>query len=247
MPMIAALIITDMREDMRRYSEPAPLFNSAPTALLEGFAGLEGCEVHVVSCVQQAVASPPKLAENIFYHSIETGKWGWMRGGYAGCVKVVRRKLDKIKPDVVHGQGTERYCALAAVFSGFPNVVTIHGNMRRVAAVNEAPPFSFQWLAARLERFALPRAGGVVCISNHTLDAVRGVARKKWVVENAVETAFFDVQRKPLSPKKLVCAASVSFLKNQNALIRALDGLAPGMAFELEDFSKGSRPGRQIR
>jgi glycosyltransferase involved in cell wall biosynthesis len=105
--------------------------------------------------------------------------------------------------------------------------------MRLVAAVNHAPPFSFQWLAARLESLTLPRAGGVVCISKHTLEAVRGLAAKTWVVENAVEPVFFDIPRAPLTPKRLICAASVSLLKNQNALIRALDGLASKLPVEL--------------
>ena len=231
--MKAAIIITDMREDWRRYAEPRPIFNAAPAALLEGFEAQEGCEIHVISCVQKPVASPEKIGRNIFYHSLVVGKWGWLRGGYAGCVSAVRRKLRGIKPDIVHGQGTERYCALAAAFSGFPNVVTVHGNMRIVAAVNHSPPFSFQWLTARLEGLTLPRAGGVVCISRHTLDAVRGLASKTWLVENAVEAEFYNVPHTPASPKRLVCAASVSALKNQNALIEALDGLAARMPFEL--------------
>lgn len=243
-PLVVAIILTDLREDWRRYSEPAPLFNAAPTALLDGFAGLEGCEVHVVSCVQQLVASPEKLAQNIFYHSIKVDKWGWMRGGYAGCVMAVRRKLREIGPDIVHGQGTERYCALAAAFSGFANIVTIHGNMRCVAAINNAPPFTFQWLAARLESFTLPRTGGVICISTHGVEAVRELVAKTWLVENAVEPAFFGVQRAPLSPKRIVCPASVSQLKNQNALIEALDGLASKLSFELV-FLGNPDPGQE--
>ncbi len=248
-PILAAIITTDLRDDWRQYEKPEPAFGTAPSSLLQGFMGLEGCEVHVISCVQRPVASPAKLAENVFYHSVKLGKWGWMRGLYAGCVMAVRRKLREIKPDIVHGQGTERYCALSAVFSGFPNVVTIHGNMRLVAAVNKAPPFSFQWLAARLESFTFPRTGGVVCISNHTLKAVRGLAAKTWVVENAVDSAFFDVVRAPASPKRLICAASVGFLKNQNGLIEALDELAPKLPFELVflgDPDRGSDYGRKF-
>ena len=232
-PLVAAIITTDLREDLRRYSEAAPSFGTAPTALLQGMAAMQDCEVHVVTCVQRPVASPARLTENTFYHSVEIGKWGWLRGGYAGCVMGVRRKLREIKPDIVHGQGTERYCALSAVFSGFPNVVTIHGNMRNVARVEHSPPFSFNWLAARLEAFTLPRTQGVVCLSNHTVKAVRDLAAKTWVVGNAVDASFFDVPRNPVSPKRVICAANISVLKNQKALIHALDDLAPRLPFEL--------------
>ena len=97
----------------------------------------------------------------------------------------------------MHGQGTERDCAVGAVFSKFPNVLTIHGNMRLIAEINKAKPFSFLWLAAQLEKVALPRTRGVVCITNYTREAVKDLAVKTWVVPNAVDEIFFEVQSEP--------------------------------------------------
>ena len=79
-----------------------------------------------------------------------------MRTGYQGCIRAVRKKLQEIRPDIVHGQGTERDCAISAVFSGFPNVITIHGNMRLIAQIEPRPAVFVYWLAARLETFTLP-------------------------------------------------------------------------------------------
>ena len=106
-----------------------------------------------------------------------------MRTLYQGCVRAVRRELAILRPDIVHGQGTERDCSLSAVFSGYPNVLTIHGNMRRVALVTQARPFSFYWLAAQLEAFAVKRTRGVICISNYTRELVKAEARQTWVVK----------------------------------------------------------------
>jgi glycosyltransferase involved in cell wall biosynthesis len=158
-----------------------------------------------------------------------------MRTGYQGCIRAVRRKLKEIRPGLVHGQGTERDCAISAVFSGFPNLLTIHGNMRLIARVNRARPFSFPWLAARLEGLTIPRSGGVVCITHHTRQAVMGLARRTWVVPNAVDVSFFEVNARlaPGVPARLLCVAFVCALKNQNALIRALDPLAGRHKFEL--------------
>ncbi len=124
---------------------------------------------------------------------------------------------------------------ISAVFSGFPNVVTIHGNMRLIARVNRARPFSFLWLAARLERLTIPRSNGVVCITHYTQQAVMDLARRTWVVPNAVDASFFEVNARPPAgaPAQLLCVASVSVLKNQNAFIRALDSLAARQKFEL--------------
>ena len=102
--------------------------------------------------------APEKIADNIWYHSLHVPKIGWLRTAYQGCIRATRKKLREIRPDIVHGQGTERECALGAVFSGFPNVLTIHGNMRLIAKMQHARPFSFLWLAARLETFTVPRS-----------------------------------------------------------------------------------------
>jgi glycosyltransferase involved in cell wall biosynthesis len=174
------------------------------------------------------VAVPEKIGPNIFYHTDIVPKWGWLRGGYVGCIRSVRRQLKKIHPDIVHGQGTERYCALSAVCSGFPNVLTIHGNMRLIAALNHSRPFSFNWIAARLEGFTLPRTDGVVCITNYTRDAVKDLTPRTWVLPNAVNREFFDVQAAPdpALPPVILCVGAVCFRKNQNDFIRALDPLA---------------------
>jgi glycosyltransferase involved in cell wall biosynthesis len=188
-------------------------------------------------------ASPEKLADNIFFHSLHVPKIGWLRTLYQGCIRATRKKLRELRPDIVHGQGTERDSALGAVFSGFPNVLTIHGNMRLVAWLNPAPPFSYHWLAARLEAFCLPRTAGVVCITNYTREAVAGLAKKTWLLPNAVDGGFFDVrpQINFAEPPVILCVGVISSRKNQNAFIRALDPLAAAKKIRLVFLGLGLR------
>src|SRR5688500_16819978 len=128
-----AMILADEREVSRRYCAPEPSFGTAPSAVVEGLASLPECEIHLLCCLQQPVRSPSQLAHNIHFHALTVPKIGWLRSGYLGCISAVRARLRAIEPDVVHGQGTERHYAICAAFSGFPHVVTIHGNMRRIA------------------------------------------------------------------------------------------------------------------
>jgi len=224
--MTLVQLTTDNREPFREYDKPEPWFGTAPEALLQGFAALPEVTVHVIGCTQQSMrASPEKLAPNIWFHSLHVPKLGWLRTGYQGCVRAIRRKVRELAPDLVHGQGTERECALGAVFSGFPNVLTIHGNMRLVARVNHARPFSYGWLAARLEAFAVPRTQGVVCITEYTRRAVAGDRVPTWVVPNAVDEQFFAVQPAPTPERVILCVGHITPRKNQNAFIRALDRL----------------------
>ena len=189
--MRIALLTTDGRDISKDYSTPAPHFGTAVEALMQGFAQIPELEVHVVSCARARLNSPSKLAPNTFFHSLCVPKIGWMRTGYQGCIRAVRHKLKEIQPDVVHGQGTERDCAISAVFSGFPNVVTIHGNMAELTRQFRERVGSFVWLAGKLETFTLKRTGGVLCNSTYTEQLVRPRARYTWRVANALREQFF--------------------------------------------------------
>ncbi len=241
--MRIALLTTDNREHYRDYAARVPYFGTAPAALLEGFARFPEAEVHVVSCTQKAGPAPEKLAANIFFHSLLVPKFGWARTAFQGCIRAVRRKLRAIRPDIVHGQGTERDCALSAVFSGYPNVVTVHGNMRWIARVTRARPFSYWWVAAWMEAFTLPRALGVVCLTRHTQSAVSGLAPRTWILPNAVPAAFFGINAQPQSivPPRILCVGNVCPLKNQNAFIRALDGLVDTWSIQATFLGRAQR------
>ena len=234
-PLKIALLCLEMRESDRNYLAPEPRFHTAVEALLQGFARLPEVEIHVVTCTQQRMTAPEKIAPNIFYHNLVVPKLGWLRTGYQGCIRATRKKLREIQPDIVHGQGTERDSALSAIFSGFPNLITIHGNMRLIARVQHARPFSFHWLAGQLERFTIPRTAGVVCITNYTRVAVEPLARRTWLLPNAVDASFFDVQPKPTPGEApvILCVGTIDQRKNQNAFIRALDLLASQKKFKV--------------
>lgn len=241
--MRIVILTTDNREHHKDYQNPVPHFGTAPSALLNGLAMVPEIEVHVVSCIRKPVQSPEKIAPNMFFHSLVVPQIGWMKTLFQGCIRAARKKIQELKPDLVHGQGTEADCSLSAVLSGFPNVITLHGNMRRIARMNHDRPFSYNWLAGWLEGFVLPRTNGVVCITEHTRNEVQSLAQKTWVLPNAVDPSFFDVKAAPDSsaPPVGLCVGSIYFLKNQNALICALDSLAKEKKFKIA-FAGGVAP-----
>jgi glycosyltransferase involved in cell wall biosynthesis len=235
--MRVAIVTTDNRQHYQTYGETTPGFGAAPEALLQGFALMPELEVHVLSCTMKPMKSPEKLAENIWFHSLYVPKAGWMRTSYNGCIRAVRRKLKMIHPDLVHGQGTERECAISSVFSKFPNVLTIHGNMRMIAEVNQAKTFSFYWLAAQLENIALTRTRGVFCNSEYTESLVKPRARGTWRVPNAIREGFFTSANAPPRADKCVLmnVGVICKRKRQAELLemaRRLHG--QGLNFELQ-------------
>ena len=102
--MRIALLTVDNREPNRDYHATVPYFGTAPEALLQGFATLPDLEVHVVTCTQKPMKSPEKLAPNLWFHSLNVPKVGWMRTSYQGCIRAIRRRLKVIQPELVHGQ-----------------------------------------------------------------------------------------------------------------------------------------------
>jgi glycosyltransferase involved in cell wall biosynthesis len=233
--MKIALLTTDNRALFRTFEVEAPWFGTAPEALLQGFADQPDVDVHVISCTGQPMKSPAKLAENIYFHSLHIPKMGWMRTGYQGCIRAVRRTLREIRPDIVHGQGTERDCAISAVFSGYPNVVTIHGKMTEIADLSHAPIGSFYWCAARLENFTLPRTNGIICISSYVENLVKRYRVPLRLIPNALQRMFFDFPRTTQEQEipRLINVGVISERKRQRQVLQVLRALRDeGLDFE---------------
>jgi glycosyltransferase involved in cell wall biosynthesis len=209
-------------------------------------------EIHVISCTQQVMCSPEKLSDNIWFHSLHVPKAGWLRSAYLGCALAVRKKLGEIHPDIVHAQGTERDCAVSAVLSPYPRVLTIHGNLRLIKKQVGFRPVSAMWLQSYLEGLVVPRFNGVFCITNYTRKAVEHEVPKIWVVPNAVDTAFLSIGVQRLSDVSarhstlypgpedhiILVVANIDSRKNQNDFIKALDPLAKKMSFQVRFFGK---------
>jgi glycosyltransferase involved in cell wall biosynthesis len=189
--MKIAILSADDRELYKRYTSDYPIIPVPQEALLEGFLSIPDIEIHFISCLQKPTSSPKRINANTFFHGIHVPNLGWMKTGFAGCIYSIRNVLKKILPDIVHGQGTERECGIAAVFSGFPNVITIHGNMQAIAAFNKAPLGSYYWLASHLETLALRRTSMVFCNSGYTESLVHRSTSKTSLVPNPVRKIFF--------------------------------------------------------
>jgi glycosyltransferase involved in cell wall biosynthesis len=72
---------------------------------------------------------------------------------------------------------------------------------------------------------------------------VAGLARQTWLVPNAVDAGFFDVQPAPdlSAPPIGLCVGTVVRHKNQNDFIRALDPLAKEQNFKMQFASEPSK------
>jgi glycosyltransferase involved in cell wall biosynthesis len=200
---------------------------------LQGFESRPDTEIHVISVLRRAAVAPPKIGKNIFFHAVQVPRWGFLKSLYMPAIVRIRALLRQIRPKIVHGQGTERYYGLAAAYSGFPSMVTVHGNMRAVARAVKAREFSFHGITASLESIALRKADGVICLTNYAKREVEDLADLNWVIPNAVHGSFFEIAATPAPVSRVLCLGLVCPYKNQNDLIRLLAPIAREISFQL--------------
>lgn len=148
-----------------------------------------------------------------------------MGGPYLARTIALLRHIRKTKPDLVHGQGTERESGLVAALSRLPSILTLHGNFREISKTIKAKPMSYYWLSARIEDFILPLVTGVHCISSHTKQSVQARAHRTWIIPNAVDNRFFAVERQPTAYPNIVCIAAITEWKNPLLLVKAGDAV----------------------
>lgn len=225
--MRIAILSADDRESFKRYDSPRPIIPVPQEALLEGFLSIPDVEIHIISCFQKRISFPDRLNANTFFHGLHVPSLGWMKTGFAGCILSIRNKLKKIMPDIVHGQGTERECGISAAFSGFPNVITIHGNMQAIADFNKAPPGSYYWLASILEAISIKRTARVFCNSLYTESLVRRNTAKVSLVPNPIRKVFFRsfVQKRSNSFPVILNVGLISPRKQQVELLEMAKSL----------------------
>jgi glycosyltransferase involved in cell wall biosynthesis len=242
------MLVVDDRGDPR---VGKPTLGAAPTALLQGFADLgpDQIEVHVVSCVKQRGVVALKLAPNIWYRPLFVHSWAFLRTLHLGPAIAVRRLLkQKIQPDVVHSQGIEWWCGLAGALSGYPSVLTIHGNIRAILRDSTLRPLSYWKLQALLGDFAIRRHSGVICISEHVRKDIALSARRTWLIPNALRKEF--LQHQEPTPKRsekpsLLVVGTITENKRPLELLEMLFALqAEGTEFEVTFIGRLGRTGR---
>lgn len=230
-PLKVAFVVVD-----DRFAKPAPLpfFGAAPTALLQGFEELDGeVEIHIVCCTMGHHPKPKKLGKNIWFHAESVPKWGFLRSLHFGCHRAVRRTIKKIQPDIIHAQGTERWCAITTAFLPYPKVITIHGFLRMIDPLMKMKPRWYWKTQTILERIAIPRFDGVVAITSYTQSNVQDITPKTWVVPNATDKRYFEIEPDRSRPPVILYVGNIQERKNQVGFLDAIAPLAKDHDFKV--------------
>jgi glycosyltransferase involved in cell wall biosynthesis len=210
---------SSMRDDARM----SPVLHPAIHNLLDGLKDRQDIEVEVIYGRQSPVSGEDRWEGSLHYVPVKYRPWPvpGMGGPYLARTMALLRHIRKTKPDLVHGQGTERESGLVSALSGQPSVLTLHGNFREISRKIKASFLSYYSLAAMVEKFCIPRVSVVHCISKHTAKTVVDTAQQTAVIPNAVHAEFFGAKRQPTKFPTVVCVAGITEWKNQLLLIQA--------------------------
>lgn len=211
----------------RDESKQSPLLHTAIHNLLDGLKDCSDIEVEVVYGRMDPQPGEDRWEGCLHYVPVHYKPLPvpGMGGPYLARTFALLRHIKATKPDIVHGQGTERESGLVAALCGRPSVLTLHGNFREISKTIRAKPLSYFGVAAMIERFCLLRVSGVHCLSSHTNASVASLAKRTWIIPNAVNQRFFDVVRTPAPDPYIICVAGINKWKNPLLLVQAGDAL----------------------
>lgn len=200
--------------------------------LAHALAALPGLEVHVISGSPAVRRISVETDGPVVVHRVPElplGRlfllrtdWYWLR-----------RALRSVRSDVVHAHGAGTY-ADAAISSGLPAVVTLHGVVAqeaRLAMPRGGWGARLRWQFDLLyERYCLARTRNLIIISPYLLRQFPWLARRAHLsaIENPIAAPFFDLARIPPADgaANILCPARIIARKGIIDLIEAFAHLA---------------------
>lgn len=165
--------------------------------LPETFAGFENLEMHWITMSDQVDGEVSFKVHAAEFHVLPTTKDGRASFLYFQDRQRIQDCLQKIRPDVVHGWGTEDVYGWATVASGLPHLLSMQGIMSYYCMKNRMHPRDY--FQALLELYCLRKAQIVTVESEWGAKVVRRRRgnRPVEIVEYGVRKSFYDVVWSP--------------------------------------------------
>lgn len=192
-------------------------------ALCRGLARRPEVELHVVTAIPGLPRATTELRDGFTLHRVPHPRLDRLRW-HRPVVRQLGRALTAIAPDVVHGQMSGPYGA-AAVSSGRPAVVSLHGVVFREAALaaRQSPPLEWARFVvdAWYERWVIRRARHLIATTPYTRREFTGRTTARFYdIENPVDDVFFAVPDESDGAPRLLCIAQIYPRKDILTLLR---------------------------
>jgi len=173
---------------------PAPAGHYATwlPQLAAGYAGQAEFEFHWLVLMAGVRDAKTFQAWNQHFHVLPTAAHGRAATLFWSDRRRIRRELQKIGPDLVHGWGSENIWGWAAAFSGYPNIFSLQGLLSEYQKLGGAG--YRDRLMALMESLVLRKAQMITTESPwaKSLIELRTGRKDIRLVEYGVSPAFFE-------------------------------------------------------
>ncbi len=169
--------------------------------LVRELARLEGLELHVITLGNPALNGANGLELNgATLHVLPPFPRFEFARNFRTYQARLDRKLEEIKPDLVHAQGATDH-AYAALRSGYPTVITVHG----IQSEDSKHQWTFLQRARKrmygllIERYNLSHTHHLIAIGRYVVDYFRKVlepATQVYYIPNAIDESYFGLAEK---------------------------------------------------
>jgi len=194
--------------------------------LPEAFSKIQGLEMHWITLSDQVEKEMAFPVDGAFFHVLPTSKKGRAASFFVCDRRRIKECLNKVRPDVVHGWGTEDVYALAAVTSGYPHLISMQGILSALILKSWMHPR--EYFQALLEIWCLRKAQLVTTESNWGAATVRKRRGSQpiEIVEYGVRNNFFTTRWSPEKEKPYaIFIGSIVARKGIEDLIEAFRNL----------------------
>jgi glycosyltransferase involved in cell wall biosynthesis len=142
------------------------------------------------------------------------------------------RELREIRPDIVHGHGTENLFSYVAVTSGYPHVVSIQAIISRLLSqYRRLSRRALEHLIVQfVERYTVRRAQNFIIKAPFAEGFVRSLnpTAPVFLLENIVHEVYFEVDRRTAAKgRKIIFIGTLINTKGVEELIRSFNEVAP--------------------
>jgi len=183
---------------------------------------IPGVELHIVTCLA-GLSEPRVMREDRLTITFLPRKGMGRITGHRHEIRAILDVLAGFEPDVVHAHTSGLYAG-AALASPYPSVITVHGIAVREARLLVGWQHKLRGLLDTLyERRVMRRTRHLMSITPYVDKVFKGVfSGRSYLVENACEERFFDIERQPV-PGRLLFAGPVVPRKGVLPLIQAVE------------------------
>lgn len=208
--------------------------------LIEGFKkNQDEIDIHILSFTKSFSNFVVKKEKNITLYFVPHKKNFFSEAIFGPIIYIyyLIKIKNKIKPDIIHGQGTVTYILLSLIF-GKKNIQTIHGIYKNEhAAIHYKDRTFFMnlkfFIKEKIEGFYLKKIKNLIVITDEIKQLVSAESKNLkniFKINNAIDIGFFKKKNMGSAPIKndlvILFVAAITPRKGLHYLLEAFDKIA---------------------